>query len=768
MADKETKVIITGNGKAAEQALKDVGKAAQKAGDQVADAGKKMQDVTKDADKMGQAMSVLASSNVAESIMGIAGSIGQFGLGCIKAAAQMRQYEIAFQTMLKDTAKGSALLKDLQKFAADTPFDVPGVVQAGQQLMAMGFAADSVVDTLTVLGDAAAGLGRGSEGVKTLAYALGQINSSGTLKTQDIMQLTNAGIDAWGMLADAAGVSVERIKDAVSRGQVDSLAAIDVLTAGIQNRFGGMMANTSREITGLTSNIEENVGNTAVVVGDMLIKAFDIKGRLATVSNALDNFQRSLQQAANKGKNFGEIIRDTCPPAVIAGLGALAAVFGGVLVTSIMAAVAAMATFIGLSAPVVGALAAVGAVIGLVVTCWDDMSAGVEATWNVVKTVAGDIYDAVADMFEGIIGFTPEWVTSVKGWLVDLLREFKGWAADVWQSVKDVFSISGGDVKGSSVENTTTTNTVKRTTLTFNDDGGIQRHRQLNTEKLRSDEEYMSAFRELQTAMRSGSHEEFLGLLNNEQSAQMLAMQEEQTMRQQLFDWKVESLMSYQQMAMESLDVLKNGLAEGIANLITSGGKLSDVFKNVGKSIVAMFAQFLVKKAAATVTSIALGRAESKAAASAAAAATPAMAGLAVQKSISMLGPIKGAAAYAAAVPAMMGLGSSTAATAGLSFGSDNSISFAGISGYANGGIAEGWAMVGERGPELVDFRSPARVYTAQETASMLSNARMVGADGSIVVNATLNNYGDINNSGDLADIMDEFSAAILSGLRTA
>jgi hypothetical protein len=38
----------------------------------------------------------------------------------------------------------------------------------------------------------------------------------------------------------------------------------------------------------------------------------------------------------------------------------------------------------------------------------------------------------------------------------------------------------------------------------------------------------------------------------------------------------------------------------------------------------------------------------------------------------------------------------------------------------ANGGVKEGWTMVGERGPELVNFSTPSRVYTANNTRDML------------------------------------------------
>lgn len=40
---------------------------------------------------------------------------------------------------------------------------------------------------------------------------------------------------------------------------------------------------------------------------------------------------------------------------------------------------------------------------------------------------------------------------------------------------------------------------------------------------------------------------------------------------------------------------------------------------------------------------------------------------------------------------------------------------------FANGGYASGWSLVGERGPELVNFSQPGRVYNAEQTSKALS-----------------------------------------------
>lgn len=42
---------------------------------------------------------------------------------------------------------------------------------------------------------------------------------------------------------------------------------------------------------------------------------------------------------------------------------------------------------------------------------------------------------------------------------------------------------------------------------------------------------------------------------------------------------------------------------------------------------------------------------------------------------------------------------------------------------FASGGVASGWSIVGEEGPELVNFSNPARVYNANQTQNMLSGS---------------------------------------------
>ena len=401
--------------------------------------------------KMTGALSTIAAVQLGSVFTGMAGGILNMGIASVQAAAQMRQYEIAFQTMLKSAEAGTQMLRDLQQFAADTPFDVPGVVSAGQQLMAFGFKAEEIITMLTNLGDAASGLGLGTKGVSRLAYALGQMQTSGKLNAQDMMQLTSAGISAWDMLAQAAGKTVAEMKDLCSKGAIDSKAAVQTIVAGMNDQFGGMMAKTSDEVAGLLANIEETAGNTSAAVGKYLTEAFNIKGILKDVSDRLGEFQQKMQTVTEQGKSMGDVIKECVPAPVIAAIGAFAAVLAVVSV----AAVATLGAVLGLSAGIVVAGAAIGAAIALIITYWDDLANAVKAavqgildTVVIIGTAVTEailgvvrwILDTIGDMWADITGDHNNWFNDFADMLGDAMDAVEDFARKAIEWFNKVFA----------------------------------------------------------------------------------------------------------------------------------------------------------------------------------------------------------------------------------------------------------------------------------------------------------------------------------------
>ena len=151
--------------------------------------------------KVGAAAGVAVAGAAAAGVAGL-GLLAGAGLAMgTKVAAGNEQAEISFTTMLGSAEKAGAFLKDLQAFAAKTPFEFPELQTAASSLISAGIEADKVIPIMTTLGDVTSGMGTGSEGVKRATIALQQMSAAGRITGEDLNQLRDAGIPVYDLLA---------------------------------------------------------------------------------------------------------------------------------------------------------------------------------------------------------------------------------------------------------------------------------------------------------------------------------------------------------------------------------------------------------------------------------------------------------------------------------------------------------------------------------------------------------------------------------------
>lgn len=177
-------------------------------------------------------------------------------LGTVRG--EFQQFEIAFETMLGSGQKAKAMISDLAKLAATTPFDMKGVVNGAKQLLAYGFAANEITDTMRRLGDVSAGLGLN---LQDLTWLYGTTMVQGRLFTRDLMQFTGRGIPLTEELAKQFGVTKDKVSELVTAGKVgfpEVKKAIESLT-NEGGKFGGLMEKQSHSITGQISNIKDTI-----------------------------------------------------------------------------------------------------------------------------------------------------------------------------------------------------------------------------------------------------------------------------------------------------------------------------------------------------------------------------------------------------------------------------------------------------------------------------------------------------------------------------
>ena len=302
-------------------------------------------------------------------IAGVGVALGALGLASVKAAGQMEQTRIAFTTLLKDGEKAKSFLSELEKFAASTPFELPGVLDASKRLLAFGFSAEQVIPILTAVGDSAAALGIGEEGIQRLTLAIGQMQAKGKVSAEEMLQLAEAGVPAWEMLANKIGTDIPTAMDKASKGQISAAEGIQAVISGMNSKFGGMMEQQAQTVNGIMSNIQDSVGQTMVVIGDELIEAFDIKGALKGAQDAIGEF-------ADKVKTMGlsNAIRDL-PVWFTGSMAVIAGAIMGVAIPAIVALVGTLYTLgVGagiISAPFIAAGAVIGGVAYAIFENWD-------------------------------------------------------------------------------------------------------------------------------------------------------------------------------------------------------------------------------------------------------------------------------------------------------------------------------------------------------------------------------------------------------------
>lgn len=239
-------------------------------------------------------------------------SIGKFVNQMMQVLGQFQQTEMAFKTMLQSEEKADALMKQLIRTAAVTPFGVEDVTEGAKQLLAFNVAAEDVNKTLIGLGDVAAGMGLN---LKDLVMLYGTTIAKGKMDTMDLYQFLNRGIPIADEIAKVMGLDVtnaiKEVQKQIKAGKVTSdifIQAMQSMTAE-GSKFGGLMEAQSKTITGQISNIEdaieqmfndlgksqEGVINTGLGVVSTLVENWETVGKvLMTVVAAYGAYKAAV------------------------------------------------------------------------------------------------------------------------------------------------------------------------------------------------------------------------------------------------------------------------------------------------------------------------------------------------------------------------------------------------------------------------------------------------------------------------------------------
>lgn len=371
--------------------------------------------------KIGQGMSKAGTYLTGTLTLGL-GALATQG---IKYNAQMETFEANLTTLLGSSDKAKSLLSDLQQMASTTPYETTDLISATQTMVGFGISAQDAQKYLNVLGDIAMG---DSQKMQGLALAFSQVQSTGKLTGQDLLQMINQGFNPLLYISKMTGKSMSELKEEMSEGKISAKMVGDAFEYATQKGqpFYQAMEKGADTVNGRISTLKDNfnimIGNLTESLLPIFEKVVDKLIELTEkFSNLSDEQKENILKWAGIAMAIGPVLMVLGK--VTSGIGLVTQAFGKLLQMNGVSTM--ISKFVALCG---GAGPAIGVVIAVVVAL-----AGVfvflKRNW-----------DKVTEAFKNFAENTG---------LAEKFEEIKSKLQPLWEKIKqlgDLFEVIGGAV----------------------------------------------------------------------------------------------------------------------------------------------------------------------------------------------------------------------------------------------------------------------------------------------------------------------------------
>lgn len=213
--------------------------------------------------------------------VGLAG-VGQALRSIVGTNAGIEQQTTAFKTLLGSADAAEKRIRALSKMAADTPFELPEVIQASKVLQSLTDGALATGEGLRIVGDAAAATGRPLDEASMWIGRLYAGLDSGTPVGEATLRLIEMGL--------ISGTTARELNRVAQSGEGVG-SAFKIVKATFQGTSGAM-AEQSRTLSGLWSTLKDTVNMTMADVGRPIF----------------DSVKEAVQAAIPLAEGFGDFV----------------------------------------------------------------------------------------------------------------------------------------------------------------------------------------------------------------------------------------------------------------------------------------------------------------------------------------------------------------------------------------------------------------------------------------------------------------------------
>jgi tape measure domain-containing protein len=377
--------------------------------------------------------------SIGKAAIGYAKVLGVAGAGAtvfaIKTASDLQSLSTSFETLTGSAEKGRKVFTDLKKMGATTPFEIGDLAKATQTMLAFGINVDKTQEYLRMLGDVSMG---NKEKLSGLALAFSQVQSTGRLMGQDLLQMINQGFNPLTIIAQKTGKSMSVLKKEMEDGKITTQMVTDAFKTAtsegglfyqgmdrgaktLGGTFSTLMDNIKMMASGLAGLSEEgtivegslldltqkgvNALNEALSKIDWVKVGQDIRNNVITAIEALRTSIETIINWYNQHKLAIEILMVTLGSFVTAITIVRTAMLIYTTVMTIATAIsggfAAVLAFI--TSPIGLIIIGITALIAItyaIIRNWERMPAVVKNTWGVVA----NIFNTGLNIINGVIG----------------------------------------------------------------------------------------------------------------------------------------------------------------------------------------------------------------------------------------------------------------------------------------------------------------------------------------------------------------------------
>lgn len=190
--------------------------------------------------------------------LGLAMGAGALAKNVVESVQAFEQLEIRLRGIMGTAEGGEQAFAWIKQFAVDTPYSVKTTTDAF--MMLKNFGLDPMDGTLRKVADTSAKFGNSQDALARISLALGQAWARGKLQGQDIMQMINAGVPVYQLLADATGRSAGELQKMSEKGEI-TRQMMRQLIDEMGRSAGGMAEEQMNSLAGAVSNMGDSFDN---------------------------------------------------------------------------------------------------------------------------------------------------------------------------------------------------------------------------------------------------------------------------------------------------------------------------------------------------------------------------------------------------------------------------------------------------------------------------------------------------------------------------